>query len=50
MEQQTGQEDPKVVLDGKEVSRDQLKEEQEKGKKIAERQDGSFVTLQKLRG
>jgi hypothetical protein len=41
----------RVILDGKEVTRDQLKEAQDnKATRIAEKEDKSFVTLKKLHG
>ena len=41
----------KVTLDGNEVSKEQLAEAQKnKATKVVEKDKGSFVTLQKLRG
>ena len=41
----------KVLLDGNEVTNEQLAEAQkDRSTRIAEKKDGSFVTLKKLRG
>jgi hypothetical protein len=50
-QQQAPKAEDKVVLDGNEVSRDQLKEAQEKKSvRIIETSDNTFKTLKKLHG
>jgi len=51
MEQTENKSEDRVILDGKEVTRDQLKEAQEnQATRIAEKDDNTFVTLKKLHG
>ena len=45
------EEENKIILDGQEVTKDQLSEALEnKATRIVEKNDGSFITLKKLKG